>query len=45
MKHLISTPLEEVAKTHKLYASFAADFYGAVTNAGSNIKVKSQNGY
>jgi len=44
VKHLINRPLEEVMKTHKLYASFVADLHGAVTNGGRKIKVISRNG-
>lgn len=44
VKHLINLPLEEVMKTHKVYASFVADLHGAVTNGGRKIKVMSRNG-
>jgi hypothetical protein len=44
VKHLINRPLEMVNKTHKLYASFVADFHGAVTDGGKKMKVKSRNG-
>ena len=44
IKHLINRPLEMINKTHKLYASFVADFHGAVTDGGKKIKVKSRNG-
>lgn len=41
IKHLINRPLEEIVKTHKLYASFVADLHGAVTDSGRKIKVMS----
>jgi hypothetical protein len=44
VKHLINRPLEMINKTHKLYASFVADFHGAVTDSGKKVKVKSRNG-